>query len=67
MRWQNPKPGETRVIKKFLWLPVTLDDETRWLETAEIKQVYVAFYDGGNLWEDVCFNDKAALHYKEEI
>ena len=48
MRWKDkqpkpdPKPGDTRVVKKFLLLPLTVDGETRWLEWAWVKQVYGA-------------------------
>ncbi len=31
--------GARRVIKKFLWLPLKLDGQLRWLETAKIRQV----------------------------
>ena len=30
--------GEKRVVREFLWLPLTLNYETRWLETASINQ-----------------------------
>lgn len=29
--------GDTKDIHKFLWFPVTIDGETRWLEDAHIK------------------------------
>ena len=39
MRWKvNCKDGDTRIITKFLWFPVTIEGETRWLEMANIKQ-----------------------------
>ena len=28
--------GERKLVQKFLWFPLTIDGETRWLETAEI-------------------------------
>lgn len=40
MRWKHkpsPKIGDTKIITKFLWLPLTLDGETRWLERVSIK------------------------------
>lgn len=42
MRWKanNPKVGDVRVKMGFLWLPVTLQGETRWLEYAHIYQVF---------------------------
>ena len=32
--------GDSRVVKRFLWWPVLLDRELRWLETAYIVQRY---------------------------
>jgi len=32
------KEGQTRTIKKFLWLPLRLKNETRWMEFATINQ-----------------------------
>lgn len=46
MRWiRKSKPiapveGANRTITKFLWLPKTIGNETRWLEKASIYQVY---------------------------
>jgi hypothetical protein len=37
----NPKTGDQRLRKKFLWLPLTLENETRWLEKARVVQTYV--------------------------
>ena len=39
------KSGDTRVIKKFLFLPKTLNDETRWLEISRIKQQFDYYFD----------------------
>jgi len=45
-----PKHLDRRIIKKFLWLPKKLQNEWRWLETAEIGQTYFRQnFDGG--WE----------------
>ena len=30
--------GDERIITKFLWFPVSIGNETRWLERASIKQ-----------------------------
>lgn len=41
MRWTNeppPKKGDTRVRTAFLWLPLTIDQETRWLEIAKWEE-----------------------------
>ena len=39
------KVGEIRIISKFLFTPVKIGKETRWLETACIKQELVAKFD----------------------
>ena len=52
MRWNikgNNKHGDTRIIKKFLWLPVWIDNEIRWLERAVIEQEYRAYMG----WENI--------------
>lgn len=35
----EPKVREERIIKEFLFLPKTLDNEVRFLETALIRQI----------------------------
>ncbi len=64
MRWNKPKPGDTRVVKKFLWLPRTINGETRWLEWGrvgqELKKVmradfYALYY--AHEWVDVRWVD----------
>lgn len=45
MRWkvkekkENPSPGDTRIVRKFLYLPKRLGEEKRWWEYADIEQV----------------------------
>lgn len=51
MRWkceENPKPkaGDIEVVESFLWLPKTIDGETRWLEKARYAIRYEEAYDG---------------------
>jgi len=53
MRWIKPEIGSTRIVKKFLIFPKTINEDTRWLETVYYRQAYV--YDtracqGDNLW-----------------
>ena len=51
---QTYKEGEERTITKFLILPVTIGNETRWLETATIKQKVRSMFDitcGASWWE----------------
>jgi hypothetical protein len=38
---KQPTHGTTRSIRKFLWFPKCLQDEWRWLESANIIQRYV--------------------------
>lgn len=51
MRWNvktvpsHPAVGDKRTISKFLWRPLRIGLETRWLETVEIQQVYKRGYD----------------------
>ncbi len=71
MRWKKkdksiPKHGQLRTLSKFLWLPVTIEGETRWLEKANIvyKCVYYNIFEYGVLdtvkhfkWEPFAFDD----------
>lgn len=50
-----PQPGDTRTRRVFLFFPlveVKISDtkETRWLEWAEIEEIYSPCYDGSP-WE----------------
>ena len=47
MRFKHCQPNEfdERIIRKFLWLPLTLGDETRFFERAYIVQVYIKYKD----------------------
>jgi hypothetical protein len=45
MRWRRPKRGDKRVRRKFLWFPLELDGETRWLERASWDEEY-----GTTMW-----------------
>ena len=40
MRVKPVMYGDTRVRKKFLLFPTTLDNDTRWMEYASILEVY---------------------------
>lgn len=55
MRWKErataiPLGGETRTISVFLWLPMTINGETRFLEFARIKQEYGPFFLNADMW-----------------
>ena len=53
MRWHNPQRGDYRIIETFLFLPRTIDEETRWFEVCYIKQRY-----SGWSWDDWSFVEK---------
>ncbi len=36
-----PQHLEERIKRKFLWLPLEIDNEVRWLEYANVKQIYI--------------------------
>lgn len=41
MRFRPPYVGETRIKYRFLWLPKTINNNTRWLERAAwVEQCY---------------------------
>lgn len=40
MKWKEPREGETRVVTYFAFFPVTINHETRWLETVTVKEQY---------------------------
>lgn len=50
MRWQAPRYCETRVRKQFLWLPMEIDGEVRWWETATWEEMYTTGRQG-NFWK----------------
>ena len=59
MRFKNKqtKIGDVRVVVKFLLLPTEIDNQTRWLEIAKIKQRAYLFY-GKFKWHDIEFVNK---------
>jgi len=54
---EHPKTGEVRVVFKFLLLPLEIDNETRWLEFAHIKQRAYLF-NGKFKWNSIGFLNK---------
>ena len=46
MKWETPKAGDTRILRKFTIFPITVDlkgsneRETRWLCFVKIRQSY---------------------------
>jgi hypothetical protein len=63
MRWKHepkPKTGTQRVVRRFLLLPRRFDNETRWLEYANIREEYQLRYYETTLysdWHEVGFAD----------
>jgi hypothetical protein len=61
MRWQIKKPkepewGKTRIVQRFLFLPTTIEDETRWLEFSYITQELTLYADDWNhryVWKNI--------------
>lgn len=56
MKFQHTHVGDTKITKKFLWFPVRIDHETRWLEYATIRWRYANLWTE-NFWEPVEFLD----------
>lgn len=53
MKYIHPRNKDERVVTKFLWFPVRIANETRWLETVKINQIFKTFSentDGKGRW-----------------
>lgn len=46
----EPDHNATKIITKYLWFPMILNNEFRWLEMATIEYKYDVVYKG--TWED---------------
>jgi len=56
--------GSQRVIRKFLWFPLEIDNQIRWLEIAKIRQI--CKYHGeefGYAWENYEWVDDDEIQY----
>jgi len=51
---RQPCNYQCQVVRKFLWLPLTIGRETRWLEAADIEYRYHQSMDG-DFWEPIKF------------
>lgn len=40
MRWYSAEVGDTRIVYRFLFFPRKINNQTRWLESAYIRQRY---------------------------
>jgi hypothetical protein len=59
MRWfTQPTPiyemHDRRTIKKFLWMPVCINTEWRWLETTQILQEYLPMITDHGSGPSIC-------------
>jgi len=50
MRWRDPVKNEVRRKKAFLFFPLKLNGETRWLEVAEWCEKFQHIADGWWGW-----------------
>lgn len=59
MKWIKVKPNQwqKRTIRKFLFLPKEINGVVRWLEFAEIEQIYHVYMGLGDRWEDNIYKD----------
>ena len=56
MKWVMPELGDTRIIKRFAFLPIKIGKERKWGETCFIKQCYIYDYsDGYCYWRNSRF------------
>jgi hypothetical protein len=46
MRWKYKqwKHGEIRIIKKFVFFPISINEETRWLEWVELNKNILHYF-----------------------
>ena len=54
----SPEKGSERVFERFLLFPKCIRGETRWIETARIRQIYTngeRYSDYGCSWHDIEF------------
>lgn len=63
MRWRrmSVEVGTRRVVRAFLWRPLTINGETRWLEVAAWVERFDFNYGGGfTEWTRLNWEDPAA-------
>jgi len=56
MRWKQTQSSDIRIRSGFLFLPLCIGGEWRWLERATWEQEFYACYDGAG-WENVRWID----------
>lgn len=59
MKWytkREPEWNDVRIVSKFLWLPLEIDHEVRWLCKATWKERYENRRDGyTRYWKPICW------------
>lgn len=65
MKWirevkKYPVDRDVRLLRKFLWFPLSIGAECRWLEIATVKQKFHESHltAGTFYWEDLNFHKK---------
>lgn len=64
------KIGDKRIVKKFLFLPIVIDFELRWFETAYVKQEFAyAEYDSLRTfkWDNLKFVEEQEYNEYVEL
>jgi hypothetical protein len=67
MRWTEPKIGEERIVRKFLWWPMCLAGQNRWLEFVHVRQIYERAEDGEAFWRWVEFAGQTLPEEQPEV
>lgn len=63
MKWNEPKPvefGDRRDREAFLWFPLTIACETRWLERARWTERALTYGWKDVVWRPLCWLDSAS-------
>jgi hypothetical protein len=54
MRWKIkldlPEKGKIETVRRFLWLPMRIGEEVRWLERSTYEKVWKLDNEGGGSW-----------------
>lgn len=55
-KYNQPRLGNMRIVRKFLWLPKTLKNQTHWLKWAKILE-YATMDTHSQMpqWKELCF------------
>ncbi len=63
MKFKSDEKNKPRERTWFSIIPVTIGNETRWLEKVTVKQVFKDYGWAGEEWENVSFSN-AKLNYR---